>query len=109
MWAAGPVWTGTENLASTKTRSRTLQPVACRSTDCAIPAHLLQKIYKMKVPKPGNVIIKYAAVSVCVAGTIQGDILLTGFQPRVPTAFLPKRPPLALRTADAAGARGTPR
>ena len=34
-WAPGPVWTGTENLAPTGIRSRTVQPVASRYTDYA--------------------------------------------------------------------------
>jgi hypothetical protein len=33
------VWTSAENLASTGVRSRTVQPVASRYTDWAIPAH----------------------------------------------------------------------
>ena len=38
-WAPGPVWTGTENLATTGIRSRTVQHVTSRYTDWAIPAH----------------------------------------------------------------------
>ena len=39
-WAPGPVWTGAENLAPTRIRSRTVQPVASRYTDYAIPAYV---------------------------------------------------------------------
>jgi len=35
----GPVWTGAENLAPPGFNSRTVQPVASRYTDWAIPAH----------------------------------------------------------------------
>ena len=40
-WAAGPVWTGVENLSPTGIRSpdRPVQPVASHYTDYAIPAH----------------------------------------------------------------------
>ena len=38
-WVPGPVWTGTENLAPTGIRSLSVQPVASRRTDGAIPAH----------------------------------------------------------------------
>jgi len=34
-WAPGPVWTGAENLASTGTQSRTIQPVASHYNDWA--------------------------------------------------------------------------
>jgi hypothetical protein len=37
-WAPGPVWTGAGYLAPTRIRSRTVQSVASRYTDCAIPA-----------------------------------------------------------------------
>ena len=38
-WAPGPVWTGAENLASSRDSiPRTVQPVASRYTDWAIPA-----------------------------------------------------------------------
>ena len=37
-WVLGPLWTGAENLAPTWIRSRTVQPVASRYTDWAIPA-----------------------------------------------------------------------
>ena len=41
VWASGPVWTGAENLPPPPTgfQSRTVQPVASRSTDWAIAAH----------------------------------------------------------------------
>ena len=39
-WATGPVWTVAENLASPPAFDpRTVQPVASRYTDSAIPAH----------------------------------------------------------------------
>ena len=38
-WAPGPVWPGAENLLPTRFDPRTLQFVASRYTDCAIPAH----------------------------------------------------------------------
>jgi len=38
-WAPGSIWTGVEILAPTGIRSRTIQPVAIRSTDCTIPVH----------------------------------------------------------------------
>ena len=37
-WASGPGWTGAENLAATGFDPRTVQPVASRYTDWAIPA-----------------------------------------------------------------------
>jgi hypothetical protein len=37
-WAPGPVWTSAENLASPGFDARTVQPVASRYTDWAIPA-----------------------------------------------------------------------
>jgi hypothetical protein len=40
-WASGPVWTGVENLAPTGIRSPTVQPLASRYTDWAIPAHII--------------------------------------------------------------------
>ena len=36
-WAPGPVWTGAENLDPPGYDPRTVQPVASRYTDCAIP------------------------------------------------------------------------
>ena len=44
-WGPGPVWTGAENVALTGIRSRNVQPVASRYTDCAIPAHLAVRIF----------------------------------------------------------------
>ena len=38
-WAPGPVWTGAENLSPTGFDPRTVQLVAIRCTDWAIPAH----------------------------------------------------------------------
>jgi hypothetical protein len=38
-WTPGPVWTGAENLASTGFDPWTVQPVASRYTDWAIPVH----------------------------------------------------------------------
>ena len=41
-WAPGPIWTGAENIAPTSGfDSLTVQPVASRFTDCAIPAAIL--------------------------------------------------------------------
>ena len=38
-WAPGPVWTGAENLVPPpRLDPRTVQPIASRYTDCAIPA-----------------------------------------------------------------------
>jgi hypothetical protein len=39
-WAPGPVWTGAENLVPLGFDLRTVQPVASRYTDYAIPAPL---------------------------------------------------------------------
>jgi len=36
---------GAENLALNGIRSRTVQPVACRYTDCAIPTHGENRMY----------------------------------------------------------------
>jgi len=38
----GPIWTGAENLSPTGIRSRTVQPVASRYTDWAIPTPYFQ-------------------------------------------------------------------
>jgi len=38
-WVPRPVWTDTEYFATTRLRSRAVQPVASRYTDWAIPAH----------------------------------------------------------------------
>ena len=38
-WTPGPVWTGAENLAPTVLDPQTVQPVASRNADWAIPAH----------------------------------------------------------------------
>ena len=38
-WAAGPVWKGAGNLAPPGLDPRTVQPVASRYIDWAIPAH----------------------------------------------------------------------
>ena len=38
-WVQGLVWTGANNFSPTANRSRTLQPVARRYTEHAIPAH----------------------------------------------------------------------
>jgi hypothetical protein len=35
----GPIWRDVENLAPTGIRSRAMQPVASRYTDCAIQTH----------------------------------------------------------------------
>jgi len=43
-WAPGPVWTGSENFVPTGIRSRTVQPMASRCTDWAIPAHLIKYV-----------------------------------------------------------------
>ena len=44
-WAPGLVWTGAENLAPTGIRPRTVQPVASRYTNWAIPAHMYVCVY----------------------------------------------------------------
>jgi len=36
-WAAGPVWMGVDDLASPGFEPLTVQPVASRCADCAIP------------------------------------------------------------------------
>jgi hypothetical protein len=50
-WAPGPVWTATENLDPTRIRPRTVQPVASRSTNYAIPAYarviVSSKVFKV--------------------------------------------------------------
>ena len=38
-WTPGPVWTEVENLGPNGFRSQTVQPIASRYTDWAIPAH----------------------------------------------------------------------
>ena len=40
-WAPGPVWKGAENFTPPVIDPRTVQPVASRYTDWAIPAYLL--------------------------------------------------------------------
>jgi hypothetical protein len=40
-WAPGPAWTGADNLARTGFDPRTVQPLASRYTDYAIPAHII--------------------------------------------------------------------
>jgi len=42
VWAKGSVWTGTKNLSLTRIRSWSIQPVASRYTEHAIPAARLQ-------------------------------------------------------------------
>jgi hypothetical protein len=44
-WAPEPVWTGTENLAPKGFDPRTVQPVASRHTDNAIPANQQQILH----------------------------------------------------------------
>jgi hypothetical protein len=51
----GSVWRGAGNLAPTGIRSRTVQPVASRYTDCAIPTIITTIIIIINRP---NIIIK---------------------------------------------------
>jgi hypothetical protein len=45
VWDSGKVWTGAENLALPPGFDpRTVQPVASRYTDCAIPIHTLEHV-----------------------------------------------------------------
>ena len=51
--APGPVWTGTENPASTGIRSRTVQPLTSRYTDWATgPTPLLYEVNKFASTRP---------------------------------------------------------
>jgi hypothetical protein len=48
-WAPGPVWTNVKNLAPPEFEPRTVQPVASRYTDWAIPApRILEYSFKME-------------------------------------------------------------
>jgi hypothetical protein len=40
-WGTGPFWTTSKNLPTPGFDPRTVQPVASRYIDCAIPAHTL--------------------------------------------------------------------
>jgi hypothetical protein len=42
------VWTDAENLAPTGIRSRTVQTVVSRYTNCAVPVHIIQKVVLFK-------------------------------------------------------------
>ena len=43
-WAPVPVWTGVENLVPLGFDPLTVQPIANRYNDCAIPAHIFRMI-----------------------------------------------------------------
>ena len=46
VWDPGPIWTGAENFAPPGFDPRTVQPVASRYTDWAIPAHVYVYMYE---------------------------------------------------------------
>jgi hypothetical protein len=53
-WASGPVWTGAENLSTpppspVRFEPMTVQPVASRYTDCAIPPAVCRPKYPLKI------------------------------------------------------------